>query len=355
MASHPTRILLGMSGGTDSSVAAMLLQEQGYEVVGVTFRFWDEQKNTESPHIQEARELASQLGIEHHVRDARAAFQTEVIDYFIHEYLAGRTPFPCVKCNNALKWNFLVSLAGECGCEKIATGHYARIAEKHGFFYVAEAADKTKDQTFFLWGLPQHVLQRAVFPLGGYTKPEIREIAAERGFTNVAKKKDSMGICFCPGNYRDFLKKQDMVKPYIKKGNFVDEDGTFLGRHESYFFYTVGQRYGLGINLNSPVFVKEIIPDKNRVVLAPVDNINRYEIQLEDYNLVNDNAAGEGFDALVKIHYRKPPIPGNVSITGKNRLTVKLTTPAAAVAPGQCAVFYKDGMVLGGGIIKKQI
>ena len=181
-----------MSGGTDSSVAAMLLQEQGYEVVGITFRFFDEQKNTESPHIQEARELASKLNIEHHVYDARTAFQTEVIDYFINEYLSGRTPFPCVKCNNFLKWNFLVSLADKYGCERIATGHYARITKKNGFFYISEAADNDKDQTFFLWGLPQHVLQRAMLPLGDFTKTEIRKMAAERGFVQIAEKKDSM-------------------------------------------------------------------------------------------------------------------------------------------------------------------
>jgi len=342
-----------MSGGTDSSVAAMLLQEQGYEVVGVTFRFFDEQKDTESPHIQEARELASKLNIEHHTYDARTTFQTKVIDYFINEYLSGRTPFPCVQCNNFLKWNFLFSLADKYSCEKIATGHYARITEKDKFFYISEAKDNKKDQTFFLWGLPQHILQRTVLPLGNFTKTEIRKMAAEKGFARIAEKKDSMGICFCPGNYRDFLKKQDIVKPNIKKGNFVSEDGTFLGRHESYFFYTVGQRYGLGINLKTPVFVKEIIPDKNKVVLASIEKMSQNEILLENYNLVNKEDIAESSGIFVKIHYRKEPIPiKKINIIAENKLLVELKMPAVGVAPGQSAVFYRDGLVLGGGVIK---
>ncbi len=346
------RVLLGMSGGTDSSVAAILLQQQGYEVVGVTFRFWDEQQDIEPGYIQEARELASHLNIEHHVYDAREKFQTEVIDYFIAEYLAGHTPFPCVKCNNSLKWKLLLILSEEYQCSKISTGHYALITEQNSFFYITEAADKEKDQTFFLWGLSQYILQKTVFPLGNFIKSEIRKIAAEKGFQRMAEKKDSMGICFCPGDYRDFLKKQESVKGKIKKGNFTDETGNFLGRHEGYFFYTIGQRHGLGIHLNKPVFVKEIIPDSNKVILAPIEEINQQEIILENYNLINQADFSDKFDIFTKINYRKQPTLSRITILDNLHLKVELQSPVMAVAPGQSAVFYRDGKVLGGGVIK---
>jgi tRNA-specific 2-thiouridylase len=345
------RILLGMSGGTDSSVSAMLLQQQGYEVVGLTFRFWDEEPDVESASIQEARELAEKLNIEHHVYDAREMFRKEVVDYFIDEYAAGRTPFPCVKCNNTLKWRLLSNLSIKFNCSKISTGHYARLTEKNKKFYITEAADSFKDQTFFLWGLPQSVLQKIIFPLGDLTKPEIRNIAEEKGFRQIAEKKDSMGICFCPSDYRDFLKKQDRLKPMIRKGNFVDENGSFLGRHESYLFYTVGQRYGLGINLNKPMFVKEIHPQTNKIVLAPIDKIYQKEIIVENYNLVDKADFTEKFDIVTKIRYRNQATLSRIQILDKSHLKIELQEPVSAVAPGQSAVFYKDGRVLGGGII----
>jgi tRNA-specific 2-thiouridylase len=341
-----------MSGGTDSSVSAMLLQEQGYEVVGVTFRFFDEKPDIEPPHIQEARELAGKLNIKHHTVDARERFQKEVVDYFIDEYLAGRTPFPCVKCNRTLKWQLLLEWSEKLHCPKIATGHYARLTEKDGKFYITQSADKDKDQTFFLWGLPQPVLQKAVFPLGDLTKTEIRKIAEERGFRKIAEKKDSMGICFCPGDYRDFLKKQEKLNAIIRKGNFVDESGAFLGRHESYLFYTVGQRYGLGISLNKPVFVKEIIPSANKVVLAPIDKIFQQEIFVENYHIIDKADFSEDFDIITKIRYRHQATPSRVQIVNKNHLRIELQEPVSAVAPGQSAVFYKNGKVLGGGIIR---
>lgn len=347
------KIILGMSGGTDSSVTAILLQEQGYEVIGVTFRFWDEQKDVEPAHIEDARELAKSLGIQHHVVDAREKFQTEVVDYFIDEYLLGRTPFPCVKCNNYLKWNLLLKLAEEFGCENIATGHYANIEKKNGFCYISEAVDKDKDQSFFLWGLTQNVLQKAILPLGDFTKSEIRKIAAEHGYNKIATKKDSMGICFCPGDYRDFLKKQDRAKEKIKKGNFVDENGTFLGRHEGYLFYTIGQRYGLKINLNRPVYVKNIFPDKNMVELAPIEDVYENEILVENYNLINKDDFTDEFNIITKIRYRKQATLSRVKIINENLLRIELKEPVSSVAKGQSAVFYQKGKVLGGGIIRE--
>ncbi len=188
--------------------------------------------------------------------------------------------------------------------------------------------------------------------MGNLTKIQIRKIAEERGFKRIAEKKDSMGICFCPGDYRDFLKKQERLQPIILKGNFVDENGAFLGRHESYLFYTVGQRYGLGISLNKPVFVKEIIPQTNKVVLAPIDNIYQQEIWVENYHLINRADFSENFDIITKIRYRNQATLSRVQILDGNRLKIELAEPVSAVASGQSAVFYRDGRVLGGGIIR---
>jgi tRNA-specific 2-thiouridylase len=346
------KILLGMSGGTDSSVSAILLQQQGYEVMGVTFRFWEEKKDIEPADIQDARDLAHKLGIEHRVYDARDVFQTKVVDYFIDEYLLGRTPFPCIKCNNYLKWDLLLNLANEWACDYIATGHYAKIVEENGFLYVAEAADKDKDQTFFLWGLRQEILRKAILPLGNYTKIEIRKMAAELGYQKVATKKDSMGVCFCKGDYRDFLKKQDRSKSIIKKGNFVDEAGLFLGRHEGYPFYTIGQRHGLGIALKEPVFVKKILPEKNILVLAPIEDVYEKEIILNEYNLINEHDFSDAFDVITKIRYRKQATLSRIKITQDKLLKIELAEPVSSIASGQSAVFYRDGKVLGGGIIQ---
>ena len=198
------RVVLGMSGGTDSSVAVLLLQDAGYEVVGVTFRFWEEAGDD---YLQEVKALAMRMGIEHHVVDARSSFQEVVLRYFVDEYMAGRTPVPCVLCNNLMKWRLLEEKADELGAAYVATGHYAQIVNIDGIFYVTKGCDEMKDQSFFLWGLKQGLLSRILFPLGKYEKSEIRRMAAERGYPSVSKRPDSMGVCFCQDDYRQFLKR----------------------------------------------------------------------------------------------------------------------------------------------------
>ncbi len=337
-----------MSGGTDSSVAAILLMEQGYEVVGLTFRFWEEGENQ---HLKDAQLLANQLGIEHYVYDARDVFREIVVEYFKNEYLAGRTPFPCVKCNNELKWKLILQEADRLSCEKVAMGHYVRILQENGKFFIAEGVDPDKDQSFFLWGLTQEQLARIVFPLGEFQKTEVRKMAADRGFRKVSEKKDSLGACFCSGDYRPFLKSLlEEPEKHIFPGNFVDEDGKILGEHQGYPLYTVGQRRGL-IYLNRKVFVKEIFPDTNEVVLASLKNMYKSGFFVQDVNVVDEGLFGDDFDVMIRIRYRKQNTPGRVIFLENNQARIELAEPLESIAPGQAAVFYRDGKVLGGGFI----
>lgn len=356
--SEKKRILLGMSGGTDSSVAAMLLQEAGYEVTGVTFRFYELNDSTE--YLADARALAERLGMEHITYDAREVFGERIVNYFIDEYMAGHTPVPCTLCNNYLKWPLLAKIADERGIYHIATGHYVRKVCLDGTYYITPAADKDKDQSFFLWGLQQDVLQRMLLPMGEMTKPEARAYAAERGFEKVSKKKDSLGVCFCPMDYRSFLKRHidstnriTNVTNSISKGKFLDEKENFIAWHEGYPFYTIGQRRGLGIDLNRAVFVKEIRPQQNEVVLAPLQSLERMEMVLKDWNIVDEARLLGHDDIIVKIRYRKQENHCTVTVTDDGLLHVQLHEPLAAIAAGQAAAFYKNDLVLGGGIIQR--
>ena len=369
------RVLLGMSGGTDSSVAAMRLLEAGYEVIGVTFRFYELNGSTE--YLEDARNLAERLGIRHITYDAREIFARQIIEYFEQEYLAGRTPVPCTLCNNYLKWPLLAKIADEMGVFYIATGHYAQNIQLNETFYITYAADSDKDQTFFLWGLKQDILNRMLLPMGDITKAEARAWAAEHGFRKVATKKDSIGVCFCPMDYRTFLKDwlvrngQMLVSnseasinnsqtsgsdkqtwsDRIRRGRFVDEKGNFIAWHEGYPFYTIGQRRGLGIHLNRPVFVKEIDPENNEVMLASLSSLEKTEMWLKDWNLVNQERTLGRSDIIVKIRYRKQENHGTITVTSDHLLHVQLHEPLTAIAPGQAAAFYGDGLLLGGGII----
>ena len=369
------RVLLGMSGGTDSSVAAMRLLEAGYEVIGVTFRFYELNGSTE--YLEDARNLAERLGIRHITYDAREIFARQIIEYFVQEYLAGRTPVPCTLCNNYLKWPLLAKIADEMGVFYIATGHYAQNIQLNETFYITYATDSDKDQTFFLWGLKQDTLNRMLLPMGDITKAEARSWAAEHGFRKVATKKDSIGVCFCPMDYRTFLKDwlvrngqmsvsnseasinnsqtsgsdKQAWSDRIRRGRFVDEKGTFIAWHEGYPFYTIGQRRGLGIHLNRPVFVKEIDPEKNEVMLASLSSLEKTEMWLKDWNLVNQERTLDRSDIIVKIRYRKQENHGTITVTSDHLLHVQLHEPLTAIAPGQAAAFYGDGLLLGGGII----
>ena len=342
------RVLLGMSGGTDSSVAALLLQDAGYEVTGVTFRFYEKDGNTE--YLDDARDLCARLGVPHLISDQREAFRTTIIDYFIREYMAGHTPVPCTLCNNYLKWPLLRQLADERGIYHLATGHYVRKRMIEGYWHITTGADADKDQSFFLWGLPQDIMERMLLPMGDLTKIRVREIAEERGFLKAATKKDSIGVCFCPMDYRTFLRNNVSVEA-IQKGKFFDEKGNFIAWHEGYPFYTIGQRRGLGIDLNRAVFVKEIIPSENKVVLGDLKSLEKMEMRLKDWNIINPSLLLGHDDVIVKIRYRKQANRCTVTLLPDNTLHVQLREPLTAIAAGQAAAFYRDDVVLGGGII----
>lgn len=344
------KVLLGMSGGTDSSVAALLLQDAGYEVTGITFRFYEKDGNTE--YLDDARELCQTLGIPHLVYDARDIFQEKIIRYFIQEYMAGRTPVPCTLCNNYLKWPLLAQVADERGIYHLATGHYVNKRNINGYWHITCGKDTDKDQSFFLWGLPQSILKRMCLPMGELTKTRVREIAAARGFLKAARKRDSLGVCFCPMDYRSFLKTH-VPEGSISPGHFYDEQGHYLGKHEGYPFYTIGQRRGLGIHLNKALFVKEIIPPENKVIIS--DNLlalEKNEMFLTHWNLVNAETVLGHDDVIVKIRYRKQANRCTVSQLDDGRLHIQLHEPLASIASGQAAAFYRGDMVLGGGIIE---
>jgi tRNA-specific 2-thiouridylase len=344
------RVLLGMSGGTDSSVAALLLQDAGYEVVGVTFRFYEKGGCTE--YLDDARDLCIRLGIEHIVSDQRELFNSTIIDYFVREYMAGHTPVPCTLCNNYLKWPLLRQIADQMGIYHLATGHYVQKRNIDGYWHIVNGTDEDKNQSFFLWGLSQDILERMVLPMGGLTKQRVREIAEERGFVKVARKKDSLGVCFCPMDYRTFLRDKVSVDA-IERGRFVDVDGNFIAWHEGYPFYTIGQRRGLGIDLNQAVYVKEIVPLENKVVLGCLSSLERTEMRLKDWNIINPSQLLGRDDVIVKIRYRKQENRCTVSLLPDNTLLVQLHEPLTAIAPGQAAAFYRGEVVLGGGIIEE--
>ena len=342
------KVLLGMSGGTDSSVAALLLQDAGYEVTGITFRFYEKENDTE--YLEDARALCERLGIPHLTYDVRGTFRKTIIDYFINEYMAGHTPVPCTLCNNYLKWPLLKKISDEMGIYHFATGHYVRRRFINGCYHITTGADPDKDQSFFLWGLPQEILQRMLLPMGNLTKARVREIAAERGFLKAAHKRDSLGVCFCPMDYRTFLHKE-LPEGSILPGKFFDEMGNFIARHKGYPFYTIGQRRGLGIDLNRAVFVKEIIPAENKVILSDLKALEKTEMRLKEWRITNPALLLNKDDIIVKIRYRKQANRCTVTLQPDNTLHVQLHEPLTAIAPGQAAAFYRDDVVLGGGII----
>lgn len=350
------RILVGMSGGVDSSAVCMLLQEQGYEVVGLTMRMWDVATQfapgaTEPNFVIEARQLAERLGIEHHTLDIRSEFRQTVIQDFIDEYLKGHTPNPCVMCNLFFKWKYLLDTADQLGCEKVATGHYARIVTLNDKLHIAKGLDEKKDQSYFLWRLGQRELSRTLFPLGAMVKEDIKAYVLARGFREKAEKKESMEVCFVEKDYRTFLREQvPGVDERVGTGDFVDERGRKLGKHKGFPFYTIGQRKGLEIALGEPAYVVRINPDKNTIRLGKREELFSADMVIKDMN-IPDLALLEGRDLSVRIRYRSKPETGRVEAVGENSLLFRFNEPASAVTPGQSAVIYQDDIVIGGGII----
>lgn len=335
-----------MSGGTDSSTAAILLQEQGYEVIGVTFVFHEGGEH----HLEDAKALAAKLNIRHIVHDARVLFREKILRYFVDEYMRGETPVPCVLCNNYLKWPLLAEIADQEGIRYIATGHYVRTLKEANRIHITSGIDPDKDQSFFLWGLPVNILERMLLPLGDLTKEQVRKMAAERGYQKVSVKKDSLGVCFCPGDYREYLRSV-VPADQIKTGYYVDQQGKILGHHEGYPFYTVGQRRGLGINMQRAVFVKEIIPDENKIVLAHLEDMYKEEMLLKDIHFNYPDEIRDCNDIICKVRYRKQETHCSIRLLEGNQALVTFAEPVNSIAPGQAAAFYRGEKLLGGGII----
>ncbi|MEG1950734.1 MAG: tRNA 2-thiouridine(34) synthase MnmA [Odoribacter sp.] len=356
------KVLMAMSGGIDSTVAAMLLLEQGYELIGVTYRTFDnisrgclekEKGCCSVDSLFEAKRMAQDLGFEHHILDIRQEFKDTVITNFINEYLHGRTPNPCVICNSTIKWGKLIETANEMGCDYIATGHYARIGKQNDRWYLRKGSDLSKDQTYFLWTLTQENLSRTLFPLGELTKPEVRQIAFNHGYEKLSKKSESQEICFIPdNNYRDFLSAQvDHYSERFGPGYFIDTKGNRLGIHQGFPNYTIGQRKGLGIALGQPMFVVAIHPEDNTVVLGNKDELQGKTFYVQNINLMKYAQLPEGLEVTAKIRYRNDG--GKASLFQEaDRLRVIFNDSMDSITPGQSAVFYDEDDVIGGGIIE---
>jgi tRNA-uridine 2-sulfurtransferase len=357
------KVMVAMSGGIDSTVTALMLHQQGYEVVGITMKTWDYatagggKKETGCCNLDsfnDARAAAVHHGFPHFILDIREEFGDFVIENFVEEYLAGRTPNPCVMCNTHIKWRALLKRANAMDCDYIATGHYAKVREDNGRYVISKGLDELKDQSYVLWGLQQDLLSRTLLPLGGYRKTEIRQMAHDFGYPELAKKSESYEICFVPDNdYRGFLKRKvEGLEEKLNGGNFVDRSGKILGQHKGYPFYTVGQRKGLDIALGKPAFVTEIIPETNTVVLGEEVDLNRSEMNVGKINMIKYDSIPEGMEANVKIRYKDK---GSLATLHPkdNQVKVSFYEDAKGVAPGQSAVFYEGEDVIGGGIITR--
>ena len=350
-----------MSGGIDSSSVCIMLQEQGYEVVGVTMRTWDVPSHFSTPgqeqpdEVLEAQALAARLGIEHHVADVREEFKDVIVRHFIDEYMRGRTPNPCVMCNPLFKERILCEWADWTNCAWIATGHYCRLEDINGHRYIVTGDDPTKDQSYFLWKLPQDILKRMMFPLGGMTKADVRQYLASKGFEAKAKGGESMEICFIDKDYREFLKEHcPDIDERIGPGWFVDSKGLKLGQHKGFAYYTIGQRRGLEIALGKPMYVLKINPAKNTVMLGDADQLQTEYMLVEDVNAVDMEELLSCRNLSVRIRYRSRPIPCRIARIDDSHLLVKFLGEASAITPGQSAVFYDGNRVLGGAFIAFQ-
>lgn len=350
-----------MSGGIDSTVTAMLLHQQGYEVVGITMKTWDYANSGGSKKetgccsldsINDAREVAVTMGFHHFIVDIREEFGDYVIDNFVDEYLAGRTPNPCVLCNTHIKWSALLKRADALGCEFIATGHYAKIMHENDRYFIRKSVDANKDQSYVLWGLSQECMARSQFPLGGMTKPEVRQLAADLGYLELSKKAESFEICFVPDNdYHGFLKRRvPDLEARVDGGQFVNARGEVIGTHHGYPFFTIGQRKGLGTAFGQPMFVTEIRPDTNTVVLGTMDELIKNTVSVGQVNTQKYAQIPDDLEAVTKIRYKDEGAFSTLRQTG-DHVEVNFLANVKGVAPGQSAVFYEGEDVVGGGII----
>ena len=336
------RVLLGMSGGVDSSVCAYLLKKEGYEVVGVTMTLFT--PASESTAIEDAKKVCEKLNIEHHVIDYQKEFKSTVIDNFINSYLNAKTPNPCVVCNKKLKFGLLWEKAKELNCEYIATGHYAEIIDNK-----ICSIDSPKDQTYFLYSINKEIIPHIIFPLSKYSnKEEIRRIAEDQNLVTY-NKKDSQDICFIEnGDYSNFL--ENNLDKLPNQGNFVLKNGAILGKHKGIIYYTIGQRKGLGISYKHPLYVISINKDKNEILLGEEQDLYSKSIKIVDTNILVDELPKK---AMAKIRYKSKLVPCNITIVDNNNITIVFDEPVKSATPGQSLVLYDNNILLGGGIINE--
>lgn len=364
--SRKGRVLVAMSGGVDSSVAAVMLKEDGYEVIGITMKTWDysssggnSKKETgccSLESINDARQIAVHNGFRHFIVDIRDEFGDWVIERFEEEYLAGRTPNPCVLCNTHIKWAALMRRAKSLDCNFIATGHYAQIREENNRFVISRGLDKGKDQSYALWGVAQEHLQHTIFPVGRHKKSEIREMARDFGLLNVAGKRDSYEICFVPDNdYRGFLKRRRPdLESRVSGGLFVDKHGNVLGKHEGYPFYTIGQRRGLRLAMGKPVYVTHIDAEKNVITVGEEEDLINTECTARQINMGKyARVPQEEMPVIGSIRYNDDGRPGFLTQTGDDELHIRFPEGRVAITPGQALVAYEGDDVIGGGWIHK--
>lgn len=353
------KVVVGMSGGVDSSVAAYLLKEQGYDVVGVTMQIWQDEEETVQQEnggccglsaVEDARRVAFELEIPHYVMNFKAEFKEKVMDYFAAEYLRGRTPNPCIACNRYVKWESLLKRSLAIGADYIATGHYARIRRlENGRYTICNSVTAEKDQTYALYNLTQDQLRRTLMPVGEYRKEEIRGIASELGLT-VAKKPDSQDICFVPdGDYAGFLETYTGKK--VPEGNFVNAKGQVLGRHRGITHYTIGQRRGLELSMGHRVFVTELRTDTNEVVIGENSDLMQRVLYADQVNFMSEPGLRGEKQVLAKIRYNHKGAPARIKMLEDGTVRCCFEEPQRAVTPGQAVVFYDQENVLGGGVI----
>ena len=357
------RVVVGMSGGVDSSVAAWLLNKQGYDVIGVTMEIWSEDASPEEDGgccglsaVEDARRVSAAIGIPHYVMNFRDIFREKVMNYFTAEYLHGRTPNPCIACNRYVKWEALLQRSLSVGADFIATGHYARICRtEDGRYAIRQSAAAAKDQTYALYNLTQDQLAHTLMPVGDYTKDEIRRMAEEAGLP-VAHKPDSQEICFIPDHdYASFVQTNGGAND--RPGNFVNRRGEILGTHRGIVHYTVGQRKGLGVTFGKPMFVLEIRPETNEVVLGEAEEVFGQALACSSLNwmAIPGLRPGEELEVTAKIRYSHAGAPAVVRMTGPDQAECRFAEPVRAITPGQAVVFYRDGLVAGGGTIDCRI
>ena len=344
-----------MSGGLDSSVSAMLLQKKGYEVIGITLKFWTDDNYSacgSTDAVNDAQYLAKKIGIVHHVFDCTEKFKNIVVQNFINEYMCAKTPNPCVLCNVQLKWHSLIEKAQEFGCDYIATGHYATVNQQDNRYFISKSKDAEKDQSYVLWGLPQEYLAKTIFPLGNYTKNEIREMALQAGFDKIACKRESYDVCFIPDNdYRSFLYRHiPNLNERCPAGNFIDKSGKIVGTHKGYPFYTIGQRKGLVVAFGTPKYVCNINAQTNEISLGDKEDLLSNSLIIKQYNLMKYAKIPSDFAGETKIRYRNKGQTASV-FQHDDYMKIQFQEPVSAITPGQSAVIYEGDDVVAGGVI----